>query len=135
MYKLKFDKESKKSFTLIELLVVIAIIGLLASIVLVNVNSARSKARDARRIADLNQITKALELYYSEYGHYPRDYINWPGGNWGIIMTSAYAGIQPDWIGGSELDGNFMEEFIDPIPIDLLNGQDEEYPFGFINKV
>ncbi|MFY9493237.1 MAG: prepilin-type N-terminal cleavage/methylation domain-containing protein [Minisyncoccia bacterium] len=51
-------------FTLVELLVVIAIIGILASVVLVSLNSARSKARDARRIADLHQISLALESYY-----------------------------------------------------------------------
>ncbi len=51
-------------FTLIELLVVIAIIGVLASIVLASLNSARRKSRDARRITDLKQIQLALELYF-----------------------------------------------------------------------
>jgi prepilin-type N-terminal cleavage/methylation domain-containing protein len=61
----------KKGFTLIELLVVIAIIGLLASIVLVSLNTARVKARDVKRIADLKNIQIALELYYSDHGYYP----------------------------------------------------------------
>lgn len=56
--------ESSRGFTLIELLVVIAIIGLLSSIVLASLNSARAKSRDARRIADLKQLQTALELYY-----------------------------------------------------------------------
>ena len=55
---------TKKGFTLIELLVVIAIIGILASIVLASLNTARIKSRDARRIADIKQIQIALELYF-----------------------------------------------------------------------
>ena len=57
-------KSRLSGFTLIELLVVIAIIGVLASIVLASLNSARRKSRDARRITDIKQIQLALELYY-----------------------------------------------------------------------
>lgn len=64
-------KEGSKGFTLIELLVVIAIIGILASIVLASLNTARRKSRDARRIADLKQIQLALELYFDANAEYP----------------------------------------------------------------
>ncbi len=57
-------KHRTRGFTLIELLVVIAIIGVLASIVLASLNSARKKSRDARRITDIKQIQLALELAY-----------------------------------------------------------------------
>lgn len=72
---------SKKGFTLIELLVVISIIGLLSSIVLTSVNSARAKARDARRIADFKQIQTALELFYDSQGRYPQSpgHATWSG--------------------------------------------------------
>ena len=55
-----------RGFTLIELLVIIAIIGLLALIVVVSVNSARAKARDVLRKADLNTMQKAIESRYHD---------------------------------------------------------------------
>jgi|SRR3989344_3330686 len=63
--------QTKRGFTLIELLVVIAIIGILSSVVLASLNSARKKGRDARRIADVKQVQLALELYYDANGSYP----------------------------------------------------------------
>lgn len=68
-----FRKQDKqRGFTLIELLVVIAIIGILASVVLASLNSARKKSRDARRLADLKQLQVALELYFDgNSGNYP----------------------------------------------------------------
>ncbi len=62
---------ANKGFTLIELLVVIAIIGLLATVVMTSLNSARKKGRDTRRVEDINQIKTALELYYDSNSQYP----------------------------------------------------------------
>ncbi|MBY0328965.1 type II secretion system GspH family protein [Patescibacteria group bacterium] len=61
----------KRGFTLIELLVVIAIIGILASVILASLNSARIKARDARRMQDIRTLQTALAMYYSSNGSYP----------------------------------------------------------------
>ncbi len=64
-------KNKQKGFTLIELLVVIAIIGVLSSVVLASLNTARQKSRDARRIADLGQLRLAFELYFDTNRNYP----------------------------------------------------------------
>jgi prepilin-type N-terminal cleavage/methylation domain-containing protein len=56
----------KKGFTLIELLVVISIIGILSSTILVSLGGVRVKARDVRRQTDIQNITFAMELDYSD---------------------------------------------------------------------
>ena len=62
---------NRKGFTLIEMLVVIAIIGLLSSVVVIGLSGARSKARDAKRIADIRQIQNGLEVAYTAVNGYP----------------------------------------------------------------
>ncbi len=69
-----FRNKKQSGFTLIELLVVIAIIGLLASVVLLSLNSARAKSRDAKRVSDVRQIASAMELYFNDNNAYPTTY-------------------------------------------------------------
>lgn len=66
-------RNKNSGFTLIELLVVIAIIGLLAGVVMLALSNARTRARDAKRAADMDQMVKALDLYYLDYGTYPTE--------------------------------------------------------------
>ena len=60
----------KKGFTLIELLVVVAIIGILASVVLASLSTARGKGNDAKAKSQLDNMRSAAEIYYSTNGHY-----------------------------------------------------------------
>ena len=50
---------------------VIGIIGLLASIIVVNLTGARKRARDTKRVADVRNIQTASEDYYGKNGQYP----------------------------------------------------------------
>jgi len=70
---------SRHAFTLVELLVVIAIIGLLSTIAVVSLNSSKVNARNTKRKADLTQISKALEMYYGDWGGYPNTSNTWYG--------------------------------------------------------
>lgn len=68
---MKRNNRIAEGFTLIELLVVISIIGILSSFAVVSLNSARNKARDALRKADMTQMRTAMNLYYDENNRYP----------------------------------------------------------------
>ena len=96
-------QRGQKGFTLIELLVVIAIIGILATIVLVSLNTARQKARDTRRISDIRQVALALEMYYDDNSAYPGTSGT---DQWGVMETAIEAG------------GNYMSS----VPIDPSAG-------------
>ncbi|MFC1656709.1 type II secretion system protein [Patescibacteria group bacterium] len=63
----------KKAFTLIEILVVVFIIAILSTLIIINLNSSRAKARDAKRKTDLGGIKTALEIYADNYSFYPEE--------------------------------------------------------------
>jgi prepilin-type N-terminal cleavage/methylation domain-containing protein len=92
-----------RAFTLVELLVVISIIGLLASIVLVSLDSTRKKGRDSKRIADLKQIQLALELYFDQNNAFP------PGGG----------GATQNCLTSAQLE---IPGYLSKIPTDPLTG-------------
>lgn len=82
MYKLS----KSKGFTLIELLVVIAIIGILAAMILVVLNSARVRAKDARITSSVKQMQNVMQLHFENTGKYSL------GPGTGVPLDSCYNG-------------------------------------------
>ena len=112
-------------FTLIELLVVIAIIGILASVVMVSLNGARVKGRDAQRAQQSGEIIKALELYYSNNGHYPTSH-----GGVNNQSNLNYTGTQNSVqrVGTALTSGGYMSRIPDD-PKYSYNGSNDSYTY------
>ncbi|MEX0934871.1 MAG: type II secretion system protein [Candidatus Paceibacterota bacterium] len=96
----------RRGFTLIELLVVIAIIGVLASVVLASLNFARTKAADARRLADRNQIKIALSSIRQETGAYP-----FTGGTWRCLAPAGETCWKGAYSSSATLTNALLEYF------------------------
>jgi prepilin-type N-terminal cleavage/methylation domain-containing protein len=113
-------KKSGEGFTLIEILVVIAIIGLLASVIITSITKARYRSRDTKRVSDLKQIQKALEIYISNHGSLPspsaygRSNVSpgWWDGWWDLSTNSAGNGFM-----------NFLvtDGIMSKVPVDPTN--------------
>lgn len=118
--RIELYKRHSGGFTLIELLVVIAIVGLLASVVFASLNSVRAKGRDARRQSDLDQIYRALQLYYDANGYLP--------------VTSSYGEANPGgWDYSSQ--GQFLPflrtaGYFSTVPVDPLNNGTGDVFYG-----
>ena len=101
------EKQQNNGFTLIELLVVVTIIGLLSTMILVSLNTARMKARDVRRLADLRQVALALEMYYDD-----NTKTGYPGAsgsnNWSVLDST----LKPNYLPSIPTDtGNEIYEY------------------------
>lgn len=112
--------KSKNGFTLIEVLVVITIIGILMSILVLNFEESRKRARDNVRKSDLKSVQLALEVYKAQNGKYPDPGCSVPpygsGGGWagpgpisagwGTSCTIYISGLAPDYIPALPTDPN-----------------------------
>ncbi|MFA5749713.1 MAG: prepilin-type N-terminal cleavage/methylation domain-containing protein [Candidatus Shapirobacteria bacterium] len=61
----------KTGFSLIELLVVVSIMGVLAAVLMMNIVGARERAKDSKKMQDLNSLKNGLRMYYNDNQSYP----------------------------------------------------------------
>lgn len=104
--------KNQKGFTLVELLVVIAIIGILATLLLLQLGVARQRARDAARIAHVNQVRTSLELYFDDYGEYPEI---------ASYGTSNSTGLGP----------SLVPKYLTQLPLDPLSSGTHFYKYAY----
>lgn len=91
MYYLR--KRHKPGFTLIELLVVMAILAVLTGFSFGYFRNGLVTSRDGKRKSDVEQVQRALEMYYNDNGVYPvaaSGTIN--SHNWGETFTEIING-------------------------------------------
>jgi len=120
--------KNKKGFTLVELLVVIVIICILSTLAVVALNSARAKARDAKRVADIKTVQNSLELYFSDRNRYPDNNGN---GFAAVVIGSANYDVFCDTLVGIQADttGCAADKiYLNPSPANPTpNGADYAY--------
>ncbi len=119
-----FWSKTKKAdgFTLVELLIVVVIIGILSIAVVVNLNGAQARARDAKRVADLMQISRAMEVYFYEYGEYPNN-------------TDCYdlpAVVQCDSALSEQNNREWIPDLEVKLPVDPINGTKDNILYSYI---
>ncbi len=109
-------------FTLIELLVVIAIIGVLASVILASLNTARGRAKDANRISSLQELQKALDSYYFDIGSYPGA---------GHYVSSSVCNIATSPVWDTVLNPTLVPKYIGALPVDPVGPSDANFCYGY----
>jgi prepilin-type N-terminal cleavage/methylation domain-containing protein len=83
----------RRGFTVLEALIVLAVFGLLATLAVLSLNSARASLRDAQRLSDVSVVRSALSQYWLEKATYPQSAgidLGMPGANAEKLSASGF---------------------------------------------
>lgn len=84
--------KSRRGFTIVELIIVIVVISILATIVTVSYTGVQKRGRDAIRRQDIENLSKALEMYNSDNGPMYTGSSCGSGGNGSGWVNGTYSG-------------------------------------------
>lgn len=120
---MKNNIKKLRGYTLVEILVVISIMGFILAAALYAVNNARIKGRDAKRMADLEQIRKAIEIYHQEKGYYPN------------VSGSARSSNTTQWNNLQAMLSPYISKLpVDPLNIAITPWNDGGYQYYYANN-
>lgn len=115
---IRVGKAKNRGFTIVELVMVIVVIGILAALVVSSYAGSQGKARDSRRLTDVQAILTALDMYYFDNASFPTPSYNGPGG-W------ESSSINPDQF----LQTLVTTEYMNDVPVDPVNTANKEYRY------
>ncbi len=108
------SNKRRQGFSLIELVVVVSILAVLAGALIPRVAERMARARDARRLADVQSIKAAIESYYLDRGEFPTPQTNASFGGWDVSHDGSFVSDLRD-------QGYLSEDAVDPVNDDTYH--------------
>ncbi len=131
MFVLFKSQKERVGFTLVELLITIGIIGILATVTVVSIGSARAKARDAKRLSEVKAIQTALTIYQNEKQYFP----NSGGATLLLGTTQGSYGVLCDTDAGFQTNKDACKVyFMEHVPGDPMSKPGSVYEYKYTDS-
>ncbi len=122
MLQTKGTSKLRKSFAII-------IVSCILVIFFVGFDDIRAKVRDTKRKADINQIVKALDIYYDRHGKYPESEDDWQGWD----MTISPSGGSSNFLKPLYDENILIGQIRDPLNNNTYFYRYQKFPYGSNN--